>query len=108
MPKDLAHLMIRKIDEAYIEFIQNGSDANAHVELSEYTYGSDANAHVELSEYTLKSKLPQVQHLNRTLRGLIFQSSFNCCSLLECLYSKIHASNATSLWCRTKTYCSTN
>ena len=32
MPKDLAHLTIRKIDEAYIEFIQNGSDANAHVE----------------------------------------------------------------------------
>ena len=52
MPKDLAHLMIRKIDEACIEFIQNGSDANSHV---------------ELSEYTLKSKLPQVKHLNRTL-----------------------------------------
>ena len=32
MPKDLAHLTIRKIDEAYIEFIQNESDANAHVE----------------------------------------------------------------------------
>ena len=70
MPKDLAHLMIRKIDEAYFEFIQNGCDANAHV---------------ELSEYTIKSKLPEVQNLNRTLRGVIFQSSFNCCSLSECL-----------------------
>ena len=67
---DFAHLMIRKIDEAYIEFIQSRSDANAHV---------------EMSEYTLKSKLPQVKHLNRTLRGVIFQSSFNCCSLSECL-----------------------
>ena len=79
MPKDFAHLMIRKIDDAYIEFIHNGSDANAHV---------------DMSEYTLQSKFPQVKHLIRTLRGVIFQSSFNCCSLLECLYSKIPASNA--------------
>ena len=68
IPKDFAHLMIRKIDEAYIEFIQCRSDA-----------------HVEMSEYTLKSKLPQVKYLNRTLRGVIFQSSFNCCSFPECL-----------------------
>ena len=61
IPKDVALLMIRKIDEAYIEFIQCRSDAL-----------------VEMSEYTLKSKLPQVKHLNRTLRGVIFQSSFNC------------------------------
>ena len=59
--------MIRKIDEAYIEFIPSRSDAL-----------------VEKSEYTLKSKLPQVKHLNRTLRGVIFQKSFNC-SLPECL-----------------------
>ena len=65
--KDFAHLMIRKIDEAYIEFIQCRSDAL-----------------VEMSEYTLMSKLPQVKHLNRTLRCVIFQSSFNC-SLPECL-----------------------
>ena len=51
IPKDFAHLMIRKIDEADIEFIQSRSDAL-----------------VEMSEYTLKSKLPQVKHLNRTLR----------------------------------------
>ena len=70
--------MIRKIYEAYIEFIQSRSDASAHV---------------ELSEYTLKSKLPQV-HLNRTLRGLIFQSLFNCCSHPECLCSKIPNSTA--------------
>ena len=70
IPKDFAHLMIRKIDEAYIEFIQSRSDANAHV---------------EMSEYTLKSKLSQLKHLNRTLRGVIFQSSFNSCSLPECL-----------------------
>ena len=44
IPKDFAHLMIRKIYEAYIEFIQSRSDANAHV---------------EMSEYALKSKLPQ-------------------------------------------------
>ena len=50
IPKDFAHLMIHKIDEAYIEFIQSRS-----------------NALVEMSEYTLKSKLPQVKHLNRTL-----------------------------------------
>ena len=61
IPKDFAHLMIRKIDEAYIEFIQSRSDA-----------------FVEMSEYALKSKLPQVKHLNRTLRCVIFQSSFNC------------------------------
>ena len=36
--------MIRKIDEAYIEFIQSRSDAL-----------------VEMSEYTLKSELPQVK-----------------------------------------------
>ena len=48
IPKDFAHLMIRKIDEAYIEFIQCRSDAL-----------------IEMSEYTLKSKLPQVKHLNR-------------------------------------------
>ena len=53
--------MIRKIDEAYIELIQSRS-----------------NALVEISEYTLKSKFPQVKHLNRTLRCVIFQSSFNC------------------------------
>ena len=70
IPKDFAHLMIRKIDEAYIEFIQSRSDANTHV---------------EVSEYTLKSKLPQVKHLSRTSRGVIFQCSFNCCSLPECL-----------------------
>ena len=70
IPKDFTHLMICKIDEAYTEFIQSRSDANAHV---------------EMSEYTLKSKLPQVKHLNRTLRGVKFQSSFNCCSLPECL-----------------------
>ena len=67
IPKDFAHLMIRRIDEAYIEFIQSRSDAL-----------------VEMSEYTLKSKLPQVKHLNKTLRYVIFQSSFNC-SLPECL-----------------------
>ena len=67
LPKDFAHLMIRKIDEAYIEFIQSRSDAL-----------------VEMSEYTLKSKLSQVKHLNRTLQYVIFQTSFNC-SLLECL-----------------------
>ena len=67
IPKDFAHLMIRKIDEAYIEFIQSRSDAL-----------------VKMSEYKLKSKLPQVKHLNRTLRYVIFQSSFNC-SLPECL-----------------------
>ena len=67
IPKDFAHLMIRNIDEAYIEFIQSISDAL-----------------VQMSEYTLKSKLPQVKHLNRTLRCVIFQSSFNC-SLPECL-----------------------
>ena len=39
--KDFMHLIIRKIDEAYIEFIQCRSDAL-----------------VEMSEYTLKSKLP--------------------------------------------------
>ena len=50
IPKDFAHLMIRKIDDAYIQFIQSRSDAL-----------------VEMSEYTLKSKLPQVKHLNRTL-----------------------------------------
>ena len=62
IPKDFAHLMIRKIDEAYIEFIQSRSDAL-----------------VEMSEYILKSKLPQVRRLYRTLRCVIFQSSFNCC-----------------------------
>ena len=65
--KDFAHLMIYKIDEAYIEFIQSRSDVL-----------------VEMSEYTLKFKLPQVKHLNRTLQCVIFQSSFNC-SLSECL-----------------------
>ena len=35
IPKDFAHLMIRKIDEAYIEFFQSRSDANALVEMSE-------------------------------------------------------------------------
>ena len=65
--KDFVHLMIRNIDEAYIEFIQSRSDAL-----------------VEMSEYILKSKLPQAKHLNRTLRGVIFQSSINC-SLPECL-----------------------
>ena len=54
-PKDFAHLMIRKIDEAYIEFILSRSDAL-----------------VEMSEYTLELKLPQVKHLNRTLRCVIF------------------------------------
>ena len=44
---------------------------------------SDANAHVEVSEYTLKSKFPEIKHLSRTLRGVIFQSSFNCCSIPE-------------------------
>ena len=39
IPKDFAHLTIRKIYEAYIEFIQSRSDA-----------------FVEMSEYTLKSK----------------------------------------------------
>ena len=58
IPKDFAHLMIRKIDEANIEFIQSRSDANAHV---------------KVSEYTLKFKLPQDKHLNRTLRGEIFK-----------------------------------
>ena len=67
IPQDFAHLMICKIDEAYIEFIQNRSDAL-----------------VEMSEYTLKSKLLQVKHLNRTLRCVILQISFNC-SLPECL-----------------------
>ena len=43
--KDFAHLKIRKIDEAYIEFIQSRSDA-----------------FVEMSEYTLKSKLPQAKY----------------------------------------------
>ena len=65
--KDFAHLMIRKVDEAYIEFIKSRSDAL-----------------VQMSKYTLKSKLPQVKHLNRTLRCVIFKSSFNC-SLPECL-----------------------
>ena len=59
IPKDFAHLMIRKIDEAYIEFIQSRRDAL-----------------VEMSEYTLKSKLPKVKYLKRTLRCVIFQSSF--------------------------------
>ena len=59
--------MICKIYEAYIEFIQCRSDAV-----------------VEMSEYTLKSKLPQVKYLNRTLRCVTFHSSFNC-SLPECL-----------------------
>ena len=45
IPKDFPHLMIRKIDEAYIGFIQSRSDAL-----------------VEMSEYTLKSNLPQVKH----------------------------------------------
>ena len=67
IPKDFAHLLIRITDEAYIEFIQCRSDA-----------------FVEMSEYTLMSKLPQVKHLNRTLRCVIFQRSFNC-SLPECL-----------------------
>ena len=67
IPKDFAHLLIRKTDEAYIEFIQCRSDALA-----------------EMSEYTLKSKLLQVKHLNRTLRCVIFQSLFNC-SRPECL-----------------------
>ena len=58
IPKDFVHLMIRKIDDAYIEFIQSRSDAL-----------------VEMSEYTLKSKLPQVKYLNRTLRCVICQSS---------------------------------
>ena len=61
--KDFAHLMIRKIDEAYIECIQSRSDAL-----------------VEMSEYTSKSKLSHVKHLNRTLRCVIFN-----CSLPECL-----------------------
>ena len=43
IPKDFAHLMIRKIDAAYIEFIQ-----------------SRIYALVEMAEYTLKSKLIQV------------------------------------------------
>ena len=64
IPKDFAHLMIRKIDEAYIQ--------------------SRSDALVEMSEYTLKSKVPQVKYLNRTLRYVIFQNSFNC-SLPECL-----------------------
>ena len=55
IPKDFAHLMLRKIDEAYIEFIQCRSVAL-----------------VEMSEYTLKSKFLQVKHLNRTLRCVIF------------------------------------
>ena len=59
IPKDSAHLMIRKVDEAYIAFIQSRSNANAYV---------------DLLEYTLKSKLSQVQHLTRTLRGVLFQS----------------------------------
>ena len=63
IPKDFAHLMIRKIDEAYIEFMQCRSDAL-----------------VEMSEYTLKFKLPQVTHLNRILRYVIFN-----CSLPQCL-----------------------
>ena len=63
IPKDFAHLMIRKIDEAYVEFIQSRSDTL-----------------VEMSEYTLKSKLPQVKHLNRTLRCVILN-----CLLPECL-----------------------
>ena len=67
IPKDFAHLMIWKIHEAYIEFIESRSDAL-----------------VEMSEYTLKFKLPQVKHLNRTLRCVIFQTSFHC-SLPECL-----------------------
>ena len=50
IPKDFAHLTIRKIDEAYIEFIQSRNDAL-----------------VEMSEYTLEFKLPQVKYLNRTL-----------------------------------------
>ena len=66
IPKDFAHLMICKFDEAYIEFIQSRIDAL-----------------VQMSKYTLKSKLPQVKHLTRTLRCVIFQSSFNC-SLPEC------------------------
>ena len=56
IPKAFTHLMICKIDEAYIEFIQSRSDAL-----------------VEMSEDTLKSKLPQVKYLNRTLRCVIFQ-----------------------------------
>ena len=36
IPKDFAHLTICKIDEAYIEFIQSRSDANAHVDVSIY------------------------------------------------------------------------
>ena len=55
--KDFAHLMIRKIGEAYIEF---------HWIQWIYESRSDANAHVEVSEYTLKSKLPEVKHLSRT------------------------------------------
>ena len=43
IPKDFTHLMICKIDEAYIDLIQSWSDTL-----------------VEISEYTLKSKLPQV------------------------------------------------
>ena len=31
IPKAFAYLMIRKIDEAYIEFIQSKSDANTHI-----------------------------------------------------------------------------
>ena len=68
--KDFAHLMIHKTDEAYTEFIQSRSDANTHV---------------EVSEYTLKFKLPKVKHVSRTSRCVIFQCSFNCCSLPECL-----------------------
>ena len=49
-PKAFAHLMIRKIDEAYIEFIQSRSDAL-----------------VEMSEYTLMSKLPQTFKWNFTM-----------------------------------------
>ena len=39
IPKDFAHLVIRKIYEAYIEFIQCRSDAL--VEMSEYTLKSN-------------------------------------------------------------------
>ena len=67
IPKDFAHLTKCKIYESYIEFIQCRSDAL-----------------VEMSEYTLKSKLLQVKQLNKTLRCVIFQSSFNC-SFPECL-----------------------
>ena len=47
IPIDCLRVMIRKIDEAYIELIRSRSYAL-----------------VEMSEYTLKSKLQQVKHLN--------------------------------------------